>query len=109
MIELDKTLYKVTNLINTCYEELFPSLPRYPKFSFTRAMITIWKDVVYNKLENTLSNEFISLFKEVRDNKMQKFLNTKIHEGKGVTSKIIEIEKASPKELLVIRYTLQFM
>ncbi len=58
MIELDKTLAPVCKLANQCYEELFPGLPMFPKFSFTRAMITVWKSAVYGALATNLLDAF---------------------------------------------------
>lgn len=74
MIELDKRLSKVCEVVNKCYEALFPNYPRYPQFTFTRAMIAMWKEVVYTKLETILFEDFATLFKEVSNNRLKAFL-----------------------------------
>lgn len=75
MIELDRSLRKVSEVINKCYMTLFPNYPRFPQFTFTRAMITTWLDVIYKKLEPKLFDAFTNLFKEVSNNKLKSFLN----------------------------------
>ncbi len=68
MVELDKTLEPLTKVVNECYEALFPGLPQYPKFSFTRAMITLWKTKVYSKIESNLAGAFVTLLDQKRQN-----------------------------------------
>jgi hypothetical protein len=114
MIELDKRLSKVSNVINKCYETLFPNFPRFPQFTFTRAMLTIWLEFVYKKLENKLFDAFTILFKEVSNNRIRNYLiqpsashfislllNTK-------TQSTMSAEKRQEltKELLLSRYYL---
>ncbi len=70
MLELDKRLFKVTRVINRCYETLYPHFPKYPQFSFTRAMITMWKTYVYEKLEKLLLDRFAAMLHEVRDKQL---------------------------------------
>jgi len=114
MIELDNRLDKVSGVINKCYEALFPNFPRFPQFTFTRAMITIWIEVVYKKLESRLFDNFTALLKNVSNNRIKNFLtqsdtphsislllNTK-------TQANISTEKRQEltKELLLSRYYL---
>eukprot|EP00829_Urostomides_striatus_P015137 TRINITY_DN4680_c0_g1_i1.p1 TRINITY_DN4680_c0_g1~~TRINITY_DN4680_c0_g1_i1.p1 ORF type:complete len:121 (+),score=45.07 TRINITY_DN4680_c0_g1_i1:64-426(+) len=54
MIELDKVMGSICKVINECYEAVYPNLPKFPKFSFTRAMVTIWKSKVHAKIEPIL-------------------------------------------------------
>jgi len=70
MIELDKQLPIVCKIINECYETCFPNLPKYPKFSFTRAMINIWKTNVFDKLRPKFEQKVESLLQEIRDAKI---------------------------------------
>ena len=58
MIELDKKLSVICRVIDSCYEAAFPDMPRFPKFSFTRAMATMWKVTVYSKLSANLVEAF---------------------------------------------------
>lgn len=68
MIELDKSMEPICKAINECYEAMFPSYPKFPKFSITRAMATLWKAKVYSKIEKTtLLDAFIGLLKTERN------------------------------------------
>ncbi len=71
MIELDKSLEPVCRLINECYEGCFPGLPQFPKFSFTRAMITLWKAKVYSRLEGNLAEAFSALLAKERQDEIK--------------------------------------
>lgn len=112
MIELDRSLKKVSEVINKCYVSLFPNYPRFPQFTFTRAMITIWLDVIYAKLEPKLFDAFTDLFKEVSNNKLKGFSNNTITSYtttmllNGKISQNFPKEKRSElnKELLLNRY-----
>jgi hypothetical protein len=61
MIELDKTLKPLCKVINDCYEVLYPNFPRYPKFSVSRAMVTLWKAKVFSKIYLNLFEAFSSV------------------------------------------------
>lgn len=61
MIELDNALSSVCRQVNDCYENLYPNLPKYPKFSFTRAMVTLWKAKVFSKIESNLIEAFVGI------------------------------------------------
>ena len=65
-MELDKVMEPVCKLVNDCYEACFPDLPQFPKFSFTRAMITLWKAKVYAKIESNLAEAFVTLLHKER-------------------------------------------
>ena len=103
MIEFDKNLCKVTEVINKCYQTLFPYLPCYPKFTFTRAMIAIWKSIVYNKLESKLFQAFVMLYTEVRTKKSE----ANSHSKMGFNP-FNETDKNIQKELLLSRYLCKF-
>lgn len=72
MIELDRVLEPLCKIINECYEAIYPNLPKFPKFSFTRAMITFWKTKVYAKIETNMLEAFAQILAEERQNKVQK-------------------------------------
>ncbi len=61
MVELDSTLAPLASLVNECYETLFPDYPRFPQFSFARAMATVWREKVHGKIVETLANAFAEL------------------------------------------------
>eukprot|EP00826_Nyctotherus_ovalis_P054814 TRINITY_DN7213_c0_g2_i1.p3 TRINITY_DN7213_c0_g2~~TRINITY_DN7213_c0_g2_i1.p3 ORF type:complete len:157 (-),score=15.55 TRINITY_DN7213_c0_g2_i1:825-1295(-) len=113
MIELDKRLRKVCEVVNKCYEALFPNYPRYPQFTFTRAMITMWKEVVYAKLSGVLFEGFATLFKEVSNNRLTAFLARPAvfaspnEKALGGASK--EKRQEAAKEQLLGRYFLLFI
>ena len=67
MIELDRNLEPVCKAVNKCSQELFPHLPQFPQFSFTRAMITIWRKKVYSKLSELLLSQFGETLMELRN------------------------------------------
>ena len=71
MIELDKALEPLCRIINECYETLFPGLPQYPKFSFTRAMVTLWKAKVYSKIDSNLTEALTALIDKERQEQMR--------------------------------------
>ncbi len=74
MIELDRTLAPLCRVINKCYQSLFPELPQFPQFSFTRAMITLWRANVYPKLAPILRDRFEKMLTELRDAKVGELL-----------------------------------
>ena len=109
MIELDKRLSQVCAVINNCYETLFPNLPKYPKFSFTRVMITMWKNFVYSKLEDSLLEQFKHTFENVRNKKFAEIFEKATEEKKGaidVENVDVEMNTEFPKEQLLSRYCL---
>lgn len=71
MIALDKLLEAVCNVINESYETIFPNFPNFPKFSFTRAMATIWKTKVHQKIEHNLLEAACNLLKAKRQEELQ--------------------------------------
>ncbi len=74
MIELDRSLAPVCRVINSCYQILYPQMPQFPKFSFTRAMITLWKAKVYPKLSRFLKKRFDEMLRELRDARISDLL-----------------------------------
>lgn len=58
MVELDRNLKVISDLVNVCYASLFPDLQEVPEFTITRAMATIWKAKVFDKLKDTLFISF---------------------------------------------------
>ncbi len=66
MIELDRTLESLNRVVNDCYEKLYPEMPRFPRFSFVRMMVTLWKSKVYSKLSVRLIDSFVSLMESER-------------------------------------------
>jgi len=66
MIELDRVFKPIAKYMNSCYESLFPELCQYPQFSFSRAMIILWKKKVYMKIKSNLIEAFVMLLKEQR-------------------------------------------
>eukprot|EP00826_Nyctotherus_ovalis_P054426 TRINITY_DN7125_c0_g2_i15.p1 TRINITY_DN7125_c0_g2~~TRINITY_DN7125_c0_g2_i15.p1 ORF type:complete len:405 (-),score=56.96 TRINITY_DN7125_c0_g2_i15:21-1235(-) len=58
IIELDRNLKVISDLVNMCYANLFPDLQEVPKFTVTRAMATIWKTKVFDKLKDILFTSF---------------------------------------------------
>ena len=78
MIELDRVLWPVLKLINESYERAFSQYPRFPKFSFTRAMTVLWITKTYNKLKAELT----SAFKEVLHNDRKEVIETLKREAK---------------------------
>jgi len=98
MIELDKRLNKITDLINKCYETICPCFPKYPQFSFTRAMIIIWLNIVYKKMKPILLERFVVTFKSLVEEKVKGSLNGKSYE--------IMDEKASQKIEVLTQYYL---
>lgn len=103
MIELDKRLSSVTALINKCYETLYPYYPKYPQFSFTRAMITIWQSTVYKKMKPILLERFEVAFKSVVRKRLRVFLSGKSANGESIDC---SDEKQSQKIELLIQYFL---
>lgn len=75
MIELDKSFESIIKAINECYEAFFSELSPYPKFTFSRAMILIWRNKVYAKIKNNLLEAFAYILKNQR--------NKEINEGKS--------------------------
>jgi hypothetical protein len=76
MIQLDKVLEPLCKAINESYETEFSHLPKYPKFSFTRAMITLWKSKTYAKISPVLLDAYLQLLhceqeKLLEDGKLQ--------------------------------------
>jgi hypothetical protein len=72
MLELDKALEPIAELMNLCYENAFPSYPKFPKFSFTRATATLWKNVVYEKLKANLNDALSELLKIEKNKILEK-------------------------------------
>lgn len=66
MIELDNVYAPLCRIINKAYNHFFPNFPQFPKFSFSRAMIALWKAKVYSKLSKNLQSNFTFVLKEVR-------------------------------------------
>eukprot|EP00826_Nyctotherus_ovalis_P053011 TRINITY_DN681_c0_g1_i6.p2 TRINITY_DN681_c0_g1~~TRINITY_DN681_c0_g1_i6.p2 ORF type:complete len:137 (-),score=30.57 TRINITY_DN681_c0_g1_i6:705-1115(-) len=66
MIELDRLFLPISKAINQSYSFAFPHLPRYPLFSFTRAMITLWRKKVYAKIKGNLMESFAKLLSKQR-------------------------------------------
>lgn len=79
MVELDKVFEGFAKAVNECYENVFPGLCQYPKFSLSRAMIVMWKKKVYSKIGINLLNAFMQLIQERR--------SFEIKAGKTMTSK----------------------
>lgn len=71
MIELDRVLKPIAKYMNACYESLFPGLCQYPQFSFSRAMIILWKKKVYMKIKSNLIDAFVPLLKEQREDEIK--------------------------------------
>ncbi len=67
MVELDTTLRPLADLTNSCCDSLFPECPRSPRFSFVRAMATVWKEKVYDKLRENLCGAFAELLDRERE------------------------------------------
>lgn len=63
MIEYDRNLHTICDLINQCYQELFPTFPQMPEFTFSRLMATLWKMQVYNKLKDNLFSSFKAILR----------------------------------------------
>lgn len=99
MIELDRTLEPLCKLINECYEASFPGLPQFPKFSLTRAMITLWKHKVYAKLEGNLTEAFVTLLYKERQAEIKLGEQKTDLQKKGnlKTSKSVMVESGSKK------------
>eukprot|EP00826_Nyctotherus_ovalis_P005282 TRINITY_DN11189_c0_g1_i3.p3 TRINITY_DN11189_c0_g1~~TRINITY_DN11189_c0_g1_i3.p3 ORF type:complete len:150 (-),score=40.44 TRINITY_DN11189_c0_g1_i3:833-1282(-) len=70
MMELDRTFDLLIKTVNECYETLYPDLCHYPKFSFSRAMITLWKCKVYSKIKENLLEAFMELMQEWRSSEI---------------------------------------
>ena len=66
MVEFDKTLGPICSLINQCYACLYPDFPKYPAFSFTRAMTVLWKVHVFDKLQADLFDAFKAVLSSER-------------------------------------------
>jgi len=45
---------------------MFPNMPQFPEFSFTRAMAVLWKTIVYEKLENELLEAYLKMLETQR-------------------------------------------
>lgn len=58
MVEFDRNLKGICDMINQCYSKLFPNHPNSPAFTFSRAMTTIWKAKVFDKLKDKLFASF---------------------------------------------------
>lgn len=71
MIELDKVLKPFAKSINHCYQSLYPDLPQYPQFSFSRAMMILWREKVYFKIKNKLLEAFVSLLDDKRNEEIK--------------------------------------
>ena len=67
MIELDEELKSVADTVNRTYENMYPQFPQFPKFSFARAMATIWKLRVYDKVKEVLNIALIELLEQERE------------------------------------------
>jgi len=72
MIEFDKTLEPLVKIINECYDNIFIGYSAYPKFSFTRAMIILWKYKVYSKIKTNLNEALVSLLNNQRNNAIKR-------------------------------------
>jgi len=64
-IEIEEKLYQLSDLFNQVYEEINPTFPRYPKFSFFRLLIKYWISFVFNQLDQYLLKEYILCFKQL--------------------------------------------
>jgi len=71
MVELDRVFEPIIKAVNECYEKLFPEFPSYPKFSLSRAMVTLWKSKVYAKAERKLLAAFVTRLKNERKETLQ--------------------------------------
>ena len=71
MVEFDKTLESLCKVVNECYEVVFPGLPQYPKFSFTRVMTILWKEKVYSKIESNLNEALVTLLQKQRQSEIK--------------------------------------
>lgn len=104
MIELDRTLEPLCKLVNDCYEACFPNYPQFPKFSFTRAMITLWRSKVYTRLESNLAEALTTLLEseraaKIREGELRTNLEKKSLPAKGISkSVIVEGTEAVPVE-----------
>lgn len=95
MIELEETLAPLCNVINYCYEELYPNLNKYPRFSLTRAMITLWKTKVFGKIQSNLYDSFgeILCTERCENAKFGKEQTEKLKKVSKENSKSFDIEK----------------
>jgi len=81
MIEFDRSLSSITALVNKCYAFLFPKLPGYPGFSFSRLMATLWRVKVFNKMQGQLFDSFKDLLnKERREQKKKEYVSAEYEE-----------------------------
>ena len=71
MIELDRVLAPVNQLVNQCYEHAFPHLPKFPQFSFTRAMTTLWIHKTYEQLKGGLEGALGELLRMERQEELE--------------------------------------
>lgn len=95
MTEIDRTFSLFAKAVNECYEKQFPGLCRYPQFSFSRAMIILWKQKVYTKIKNNLLDAFTILLQIRRQ--------SEIKAGELMTQKNpISNFKISPKDSLLM-------
>lgn len=76
MVELDRNLGVISELVNKWYSHLFPDLLATPEFTISRAMVTIWKTKVFNKIEATLFESFRGTLIKARHEQIKK--------GKGI-------------------------
>lgn len=114
MIELDRTLAPLCKVINKCYRALFPELPQFPQFSFTRAMITLWKTKVYPKLSKFLNARFEEMLNQFREAKLSSLLaqGEKGHDADLSLDQLLEEmvepsgDSASGKEQMLSRLAL---
>lgn len=93
MVELDRAFDLLAKTVNECYESLYPDLCHYPKFSFSRAMITLWKRKVYSKIKENVLEAFTEL--------MQEWRGSEIRTGKKLTEEKTDsvLKKARDKRL----------
>lgn len=66
MIEFDRILSPICILVNKCFASLFPGLPAFPEFSFTRLMATLWRVKVFDKMQGELFDAFKRMLGEER-------------------------------------------
>ena len=81
MIELDEELKSVADTVNRTYENMYPQFPQFPKFSFARAMATIWKLRVYDKVKEVLNIALIELLEQEREKLTAEGKGILIHEN----------------------------
>jgi hypothetical protein len=54
MIRLDTIFEGYSEAINKIFEQLYPNYPCYPKFSFMRLMVVIWRREVFDRVSSDM-------------------------------------------------------